>query len=162
MRSGTLATHQIVGMGEAFRIAQQEMRVENERIRQLSDRLWEGLRDLEEIYLNGDLQQKAAGYLNVSFNFVEGEALLMAMKDIAVSSGSACSSASTEPSHVLRAIGLAEALARSAIRFSIGRFTPLEEIDYATTVARNAVTRLRELSPLWEMHQQGIDLNNLP
>ncbi|TQV62965.1 MAG: IscS subfamily cysteine desulfurase [Halothiobacillaceae bacterium] len=158
MRSGTLATHQIVGMGEAFRIAGEEMAAENERIRMLRDRLWNGLRDMEEVYLNGDLEQRVPHNLNVSFNFVEGESLIMALKDIAVSSGSACTSASLEPSYVLKALGRSDELAHSSIRFSIGRYTSAEEIDHVIEVVKKAVGKLRELSPLWEMYKDGIDL----
>ncbi len=161
MRSGTLATHQIVGMGEAFRIAGEEMQQENERILTLRNRLWDGLRDMEEVYLNGDLEQRVAGNLNVSFAYVEGESLIMALKDIAVSSGSACTSASLEPSYVLRAIGREDELAHSSIRFTIGRFTTEEEIDYVIKLVREQVTRLRELSPLWDMFKEGIDLKSV-
>jgi len=161
MRSGTLPTHQIVGMGEAFRIAKAEMASENERIRMLRDRLWAGLSDMEEVYLNGDLEQRVVHNLNVSFNFVEGESLIMSLRDIAVSSGSACTSASLEPSYVLRALGRDDELAHSSIRFSIGRFTTAEEIDYTIELVKKAVTKLRELSPLWEMHQDGIDLKTV-
>ncbi|WP_076756318.1 IscS subfamily cysteine desulfurase [Ectothiorhodosinus mongolicus] len=161
LRSGTLATHQIVGMGEAFRIAREEMGTEMERVRSLRDRLWNGLKDMDEVYLNGDLEQRVAGALNVSFNFVEGESLIMALKDIAVSSGSACTSASLEPSYVLRALGRDDELAHSSIRFSIGRYTTAEEIDYTIDLVRGAVEKLRELSPLWEMHQEGIDLKTV-
>lgn len=161
MRSGTLATHQLVGMGEAFRIAKEEMANESARIKGLRDRLWHGLKDMEEVYLNGDMEHHVAGILNVSFNFVEGESLIMALKDLAVSSGSACTSASLEPSYVLRAIGRSDELAHSSIRFSIGRFTTQEDIDYAVSLVRQKVTKLRELSPLWEMHQEGIDLSKV-
>lgn len=161
MRSGTLPVHQIVGMGEAFRLAKEEMVQENERILKLRNRLWNGLRDIEEVYLNGDAEQRVAGNLNVSFNFVEGESLIMALKDIAVSSGSACTSASLEPSYVLRAIGRSDELAHSSIRFSIGRFTMEEEIDYTVELVKNKVAKLRELSPLWEMYQEGIDLDSV-
>ncbi|MFZ5466310.1 MAG: IscS subfamily cysteine desulfurase [Pseudomonadota bacterium] len=161
MRSGTLATHQIVGMGEAFRIAREEMAAENERIRMLRDRLWNGLKDMEEVYLNGDLEQRVPHNLNVSFNFVEGESLIMALKDIAVSSGSACTSASLEPSYVLRALGRSDELAHSSIRFSIGRYTTAEEIDYTIDLIRKAVGKLRDLSPLWEMYKDGIDLSKV-
>jgi len=160
-RSGTLPTHQIVGMGEAFRIAREEMRSENLRVRQLRDRLWQGLQSIEEVYLNGDLQQRVPHNLNVSFNFVEGESLIMAIKDLAVSSGSACTSASLEPSYVLRALGRNDELAHSSIRFTIGRFTTEAEIDYAVSLLRAKIGKLRELSPLWEMHQEGIDLNTV-
>jgi len=161
MRSGTLATHQCVGMGEAFRIAKEEMASENERVRALRDRLWDGLRDMEEVYLNGDLERRVAGNLNVSFNFVEGESLIMALKDMAVSSGSACTSASLEPSYVLRALGREDELAHSSIRFTIGRFTTQEEIDYVLGKVRDQVERLRELSPLWDMYKEGIDLKSV-
>lgn len=161
MRSGTLATHQIVGMGEAFRIAKEEMAADNERILMLRNRLLNGLKDIDEIYINGDLEQRIPGNLNVSFNFVEGESLIMALKDIAVSSGSACTSASLEPSYVLRALGRDDELAHSSIRFTIGRFTTVEEVDYATQLIRSAVVKLRDLSPLWEMHKEGIDLKTV-
>jgi len=161
MRSGTLATHQIVGMGEAFRIAREEMATENERIRMLRDRLYEGLKDIEELHLNGDLEQRVPHNLNVSFNFVEGESLIMAIKDLAVSSGSACTSASLEPSYVLRALGRSDELAHSSIRFSIGRFTTEEEVDYAIKLLHEKIGKLRELSPLWEMFKEGIDLNSV-
>ena len=161
MRSGTLATHQVVGMGEAFRIAREEMTEENARLMKLRERLWNGLSDLEEIYLNGDLDSRIAGNLNVSFNFVEGESLIMSMKDIAVSSGSACTSASLEPSYVLRAMGRNDELAHSSIRFTIGRFTTEEEIDFTIEQTRKAVLKLRELSPLWDMHKEGIDLDTV-
>lgn len=161
LRSGTLATHQIVGMGEAFRIAKEEMATENERIRMLRDRLYGGLKDMEEVYLNGDLEHRIAGNLNVSFNFVEGESLIMALRDLAVSSGSACTSASLEPSYVLRALGRNDELAHSSIRFTIGRYTTIEEIDYTIELVRKAVIKLRELSPLWDMYKAGIDLNSV-
>ena len=161
MRSGTLPVHQIVGMGEAYRIAKEEMDEEMARIRTLRDRLWNGLKDMEAVYVNGDLEQRMAGNLNVSFAFVEGESLIMALKDLAVSSGSACTSASLEPSYVLRALGLNDELAHSSIRFSIGRYTTEEEVDYAIELCRSAVTRLRELSPLWDMYKEGIDLNTV-
>ncbi|MFW5453750.1 IscS subfamily cysteine desulfurase [Thioalkalivibrio sulfidiphilus] len=161
MRSGTLAPHQIVGMGEAFRIAREEMGAEVERIRMLRDRLWAGLSDMDEVYLNGDLERRVAHNLNVSFNFVEGESLIMALKDIAVSSGSACTSASLEPSYVLRALGRDDELAHSSIRFSMGRYTTAEEIDYTIDLVKNAVAKLRELSPLWEMYQEGVDLKSV-
>lgn len=161
MRSGTLATHQIVGMGEAFRIAREEMQAENERIRMLRDRLWAGLSTIDEVYINGDLEQRVPHNLNVSFNFVEGESLIMAIKDLAVSSGSACTSASLEPSYVLRALGRSDELAHSSIRFTIGRFTTVEEVDYAIQLLQQKIGKLRELSPLWEMHQEGIDLNTV-
>ena len=161
MRSGTLATHQIVGMGEAFRIAKEEMAADNERIRMLRDRLLKGLEDIEEIYINGDLEQRVPHNLNISFNFVEGESLMMALKDLAVSSGSACTSASLEPSYVLRALGRNDELAHSSIRFSLGRFTTEEEVDYAIEAIKRNIDKLRELSPLWEMYKEGIDLNSI-
>jgi len=161
MRSGTLATHQIVGMGEAFRIAKQEMVAEEARILQLRDRLWQGLQQIEEVHLNGDLEHRVPGNLNVSFNYVEGESLIMALKDLAVSSGSACTSASLEPSYVLRALGLSDELAHSSIRFSIGRFTTDEEIDYAVRLISDAIGRLREMSPLWDMFKDGVDLSKV-
>ncbi|TNF02033.1 MAG: IscS subfamily cysteine desulfurase [Gammaproteobacteria bacterium] len=161
MRSGTLATHQIVGMGEAFRIAGDEMAEENQRVLALRNRLWHGISDMEAVHLNGSLEQRVAGNLNVSFAYVEGESLIMALKDLAVSSGSACTSASLEPSYVLRALGLDDELAHSSIRFSIGRFTTAEEIDYAIDRVREAVNKLRELSPLWDMYKDGIDLSQV-
>jgi cysteine desulfurase len=161
MRSGTLATHQIVGMGEAFRIAREEMATENERIRMLRDRLYNGLKDIEEVHLNGDMDQRVPHNLNVSFNFVEGESLIMAIKELAVSSGSACTSASLEPSYVLRALGRSDELAHSSIRFSIGRFTTEEEVDYAIKLLHEKIGKLRELSPLWEMFKEGVDLNSV-
>jgi cysteine desulfurase len=161
MRSGTLPTHQIVGMGEAFRLAKVEMATENERIRMLRDRLWKGLSEIEEVYLNGDLHHRVPHNLNVSFNFVEGESLIMAIKDVAVSSGSACTSASLEPSYVLRALGRSDELAHSSIRFTVGRFTTEEEIDYTVDLIKRKVAKLRELSPLWEMHKEGVDLSTV-
>ena len=161
MRSGTLPVHQIVGMGEAYRIAKEEMESEMARLRGLRNRLWDGVKDMEEVYLNGDLEQGAPNILNVSFNYVEGESLIMALKDLAVSSGSACTSASLEPSYVLRALGMTDELAHSSIRFSLGRFTTEEEIDYTINLVRNSIGRLRELSPLWEMFKQGVDLNSI-
>ena len=161
LRSGTLPTHQIVGMGEAFRIAKEEMATENERIRMLRDRLWAGLSKIEQVFLNGDWDHRVPHNLNVSFNFVEGESLIMAIKDIAVSSGSACTSASLEPSYVLRALGRSDELAHSSIRFSVGRFTTEEEIDYTVQLLTRQVARLREMSPLWEMYKDGIDLNTV-
>jgi cysteine desulfurase len=161
MRSGTLATHQIVGMGEAFRIAREEMGAENERIRRLRDRLLNGLKDIDEVYVNGDLEHRVPHNLNISFNFVEGESLIMAVKDIAVSSGSACTSASLEPSYVLRALGRSDELAHSSIRFSIGRFTTEEDVDYTINLMKSKIGKLRELSPLWEMHQEGVDLSKV-
>ncbi|GBL45459.1 cysteine desulfurase, IscS subfamily [Sulfuriferula multivorans] len=161
MRSGTLATHQIVGMGEAFRIAREEMAAENERIRMLRDRLLKGLSDIEEVHVNGDMEHRVPHNLNISFNFVEGESLLMAIKDLAVSSGSACTSASLEPSYVLRALGRSDELAHSSIRFSVGRFTTEQDIDFAIELLHQKIGKLRELSPLWEMHKEGIDLETV-
>lgn len=161
MRSGTLPTHQIVGMGEAFRIAKEEMAAENERTRMLRDRLLEGLKDIEEVYINGDLERRVPHNLNISFNFVEGESLIMALKDLAVSSGSACTSASLEPSYVLRALGRDDELAHSSLRFSIGRFTTVEDVDHAIETIRAAVSKLRDLSPLWDMYKEGIDLKSI-
>ncbi|MFZ3087209.1 MAG: IscS subfamily cysteine desulfurase [Methylotenera sp.] len=157
-RSGTLAVHQIVGMGEAFNIAKAEMAIENKRIRALRDRLWAGLSDIEEVYLNGDLEQRVPHNLNVSFNYVEGESLMMAVKGIAVSSGSACTSSSLEPSYVLRAIGREDELAHSSIRFSIGRYTTEADVDYAIALIKSKVGQLRNLSPLWDMFKAGIDI----
>lgn len=161
MRSGTLATHQIVGMGEAFRIAKEEMAQDNEHLVTLRNRLWDGLKDMDEVYLNGDLDHRVSGNMNISFAYVEGESLIMALKDIAVSSGSACTSSSLEPSYVLRALGREDELAHSSIRFTIGRFTTEEEVDYVIKLVREQVTRLRELSPLWDMFQDGIDLKSV-
>lgn len=161
MRSGTLPVHQIVGMGEAYRIAKEEMESEMTRIRALRDRLWNGLKDIEEVHLNGCLEQGVASILNISFNYVEGESLMMALKDLAVSSGSACTSASLEPSYVLRALGMSDELAHSSIRFSLGRFTTEEEIDYTIDLVRKSIGRLRDLSPLWEMYKQGVDINTI-
>ncbi len=161
MRSGTLATHQIVGMGEACHIAKEGMDSDNERILKLREKLWSSFCEMDEVYLNGDEHQRLPGILNVSFNFVEGESLMMALKDLAVSSGSACTSASLEPSYVLRALGMSDEMAHSSIRFSIGRFTTEEEVDYVIGHVREAVEKLRELSPLWEMHQDGIDLSTV-
>ena len=161
MRSGTLPTHQIVGMGEAFRLAKTEMATENDRIRMLRDRLWKGLSEIEEVYVNGDMERRVPHNLNVSFNFVEGESLIMAIKDIAVSSGSACTSASLEPSYVLRALGRSDELAHSSIRFTIGRFTTEADVDYTIDLLKRKVGKLRELSPLWEMHKDGVDLNSV-
>ncbi|AYD65250.1 IscS subfamily cysteine desulfurase [Achromobacter sp. LC458] len=160
-RSGTLATHQIVGMGEAFRLAREEMGTENERIRMLRDRLWNGLSQIEEVYLNGDMDQRVPHNLNVSFNYVEGESLIMAIKELAVSSGSACTSASLEPSYVLRALGRNDELAHSSIRFTLGRFTTEKEVDYAIELLKSRVGKLRDMSPLWEMAKEGIDLNTV-
>ena len=161
LRSGTLAAHQIVGMGEAFRLAQLEMAAEGERIRALRDRLLAGMSQMEEVFVNGHLERRVPHNLNLSFNFVEGESLIMAVKDIAVSSGSACTSASLEPSYVLRALGRSDELAHSSIRFTLGRFTTQEEIEYTISHLRSKVERLRELSPLWEMHKEGIDLSTV-
>ena len=161
LRSGTLATHQIVGMGEAFHLAKEEMASDNDRIRMLRDRLYDGLKGMEEVYLNGDLEQRIPGNLNISFNFVEGESLIMALRDLAVSSGSACTSASLEPSYVLRALGRNDELAHSSIRFTTGRFTTVEEIDYTVELVKKAVEKLRSLSPLWDMYKDGIDLNSV-
>ncbi|MCG9098998.1 IscS subfamily cysteine desulfurase [Laribacter hongkongensis] len=160
-RSGTLATHQIVGMGEAFRIAREEMDEEQARIARLRDRMWNGIKDMEEVYINGDLEHRVPNNLNVSFNFVEGESLIMAIKELAVSSGSACTSASLEPSYVLRALGRNDELAHSSIRFTLGRFTTEEEIDFAVKLLNDKIGKLRELSPLWEMYKDGIDLNTV-
>jgi cysteine desulfurase len=160
-RSGTLPTHQIVGMGEAFRIAGEEMAVENERIRMLRDKLWRGLTEMEEVYVNGHMERRVPHNLNASFNYVEGESLIMAIKDIAVSSGSACTSASLEPSYVLRALGRSDELAHSSIRFTIGRFTTEEEIDFAVQLLKDKVAKLRDMSPLWEMVKEGVDLSTV-
>lgn len=161
MRSGTLATHQLVGMGEAFRIAKQEMHTEGARILALKERMWNGFQDMEEVYINGDIQRRVPGNLNVSFNFVEGESLIMSLTDLAVSSGSACTSASLEPSYVLRALGLNDEMAHSSLRISIGRFTTEEDVDYAIQKIRSAVEKLRELSPLWDMYKDGVDLDKI-
>ena len=161
MRSGTLATHQIVGMGEAFRIANEEMQSDNDKLIRLRNKLWDGLKDMEEVYLNGDLDQRIAGNLNISFNFVEGESLMMALSDMAVSSGSACTSASLEPSYVLRALGREDELAHSSIRFTFGRFSTEEEVDYVLSKVKEQVERLRDLSPLWDMYKDGIDLKSI-
>ena len=160
-RSGTLPTHQIVGMGECFHLAQLEMATENERIRMLRDRLWSGLSQIEEVYLNGDLERRIPHNLNASFNYVEGESLIMAIKELAVSSGSACTSASLEPSYVLRALGRNDELAHSSIRFTIGRFTTEQEIDFAVNLIKMRVGKLRDMSPLWEMMKDGVDLNSV-
>ena len=160
-RSGTLATHQIVGMGEAFRIARLEMAAENERIRMLRDRLLNGIKGMEEIYVNGDLEHRVPHNLNVSFNFVEGESLIMGIKELAVSSGSACTSASLEPSYVLRALGRNDELAHSSIRFTIGRFTTESDIDFAVKLLKERIQKLRDMSPLWEMFKDGVDLNSV-
>ncbi len=161
MRSGTLPTHQIVGMGEAFEIAGKTMAAEQQRIAVLRNKLWDGLKDLEEVYLNGDPEHHVANYLNVSFNFVEGESLMMSLKDLAVSSGSACTSATLEPSYVLRALGMSDELAHSSIRFSLGRYSTEQDIDYVLEVTKSAVDKLRELSPLWDMYKEGIDLSKV-
>ena len=161
MRSGTLATHQIIGMGEAFRIAGQEMGAENERIRMLQQKLLRGLADIEQVFVNGHTEQRVPHNLNISFNFVEGESLIMGVKGLAVSSGSACTSASLEPSYVLRALGRSDELAHSSLRMTIGRFTTEEEIDYAVSTLKDRVAKLRELSPLWEMFQDGIDISTI-
>ncbi len=161
MRSGTLATHQIVGMGEAARLAKQEMSEEAERLLALRQRFWDAISDIEEVHLNGDANARLPGSLNVSINYVEGESLIMSLKDLAVSSGSACTSASLEPSYVLRALGLSDELAHSSLRFSLGRFTTEEEVDYAASQLKAAVEKLRELSPLWDMYQDGVDLDKI-
>ncbi len=161
MRSGTLATHQIVGMGECFRLARLEMNTENERVRMLHDRLWNGLSDIEEVYLNGDAEQRVPHNLNVSFNFVEGESLIMGIKELAVSSGSACTSASLEPSYVLRALGRSDELAHSSIRFTIGRFTTESDVDFAINLLKSKIAKLRDLSPLWDMYKDGIDMESI-
>lgn len=161
MRSGTLATHQIVGMGEAFAIAQTEMSEDNKRIEQLRDRLLAGFADMEEVVINGDLDHRIPGNLNISFNYVEGESLMMAISDVAVSSGSACTSASLEPSYVLRALGLSDELAHSSIRFTIGRYTSKEDVDHTVKLVREKVEKLRDLSPLWDMYKEGIDISKV-
>ncbi len=161
MRSGTLATHQIVGMGEAFAIAQTEMSEDNKRIEQLRDRLLAGFADMEEVVINGDLDHRIPGNLNISFNYVEGESLMMAISDVAVSSGSACTSASLEPSYVLRALGLSDELAHSSIRFTIGRYTNKKDVDHAVELVREKVEKLRDLSPLWDMYKEGVDISKV-
>jgi cysteine desulfurase len=161
LRSGTLPTHQIVGMGEAFRLARLEMGAENERIRTLRDRLLAGFQEMEEVYVNGNMEQRVPHNLNISFNFVEGESLIMAIKEIAVSSGSACTSASLEPSYVLRALGRNDELAHSSIRFTLGRFTTEADIDFTVVLLKRKIAKLRELSPLWEMYKDGVDLNTV-
>lgn len=161
MRSGTLPTHQIVGMGEAFAIAKEKMPTEQARIAKLRDRLWNGLQDMEQIFLNGSLEHSIPNIVNISFNFVEGESMMMSLKDLAVSSGSACTSATLEPSYVLRALGLSDELAHSSIRFSFGRYTTEEDIDRIITEVKSAVSKLRELSPLWDMYQDGVDLDSV-
>ena len=160
-RSGTLPTHQIVGFGEAARVAKEEMSEEAARLLKLRQRLWDGVKDMEQVFLNGDENQRLPGNINVSFNFVEGESLIMALKDIAVSSGSACTSASLEPSYVLRALGMSDELAHSSLRMTMGRFTTQEEVDYAVNIIRHAVEKLRDLSPLWDMYKDGVDLNTV-
>ena len=159
MRSGTLAPHQIVGMGEAFRIAQNIMTTENARIRLLRDKLLAGLNSLEEVYINGDMERRVPHNLNISFNYVEGESLIMAIKEVAVSSGSACTSASLEPSYVLRALGRSDELSHSSIRFTLGRFTTEEEVNFVIKLLTEKIAKLRDLSPLWEMYQEGVDIN---
>ncbi|NQZ86209.1 MAG: IscS subfamily cysteine desulfurase [Colwellia sp.] len=161
MRSGTLPTHQIVGLGEACRIAKEELAQDRIHVTKMRDRLWAGLNDMEQVFINGDIENRYPGNLNVSFNFVEGESLIMALKDLAVSSGSACTSASLEPSYVLRALGLNDEMAHSSIRFSFGRFTTAEEIDYAITLIKKSIGHLRDMSPLWEMFKDGIDLDSI-
>lgn len=161
MRSGTLATHQIVGMGEAFELAGKNLEAEQQRLRVLRDKLWNGLQDLEQVFLNGHPEHNVANYLNVSFNFVEGESLMMALKDVAVSSGSACTSATLEPSYVLRALGLSDELAHSSIRFSFGKYTTEADIDHVIAITKTAVEKLRDLSPLWDMYKEGIDLSTV-
>ena len=160
-RSGTLATHQIVGMGESFKLAQAEMATDNERIRMLRDRMWAGMSSMEDVYLNGDFDRRVPHNLNISFNYVEGESLIMAVKELAVSSGSACTSASLEPSYVLRALGRNDELAHSSIRFTIGRFTTEQDVDFAVELLKARVDKLRLMSPLWEMAQEGVDLNSV-
>ena len=161
LRSGTLATHQIVGMGEAFRIAKEEMAIEIPRMQALRDRLAKGLQEIEEVYVNGDMQHRVPHNLNISFNYVEGESLIMAIKGIAVSSGSACTSASLEPSYVLRALGRSDELAHSSIRFTFGRFTTEEDVDFTIDLLKKKVQKLRDLSPLWDMYKDGIDINSI-
>ncbi len=161
MRSGTLPTHQCVGMGEAFRIAQAEMGVESERIRMLQRRLLAGIGQIEQVFVNGDLERRVPHNINASFNFVEGESLIMGVKGIAVSSGSACTSASLEPSYVLRALGRSDEMAHSSLRMTIGRFTTEAEVDYAVSTLQDRVARLRELSPLWEMYKDGVDISTI-
>ena len=161
MRSGTLPTHQIVGMGEAARIAKEEMAAERERFFALRERLWNGVKDIEEVYINGNMEHSVPHIFNISFNFVEGESLIMALKDLAVSSGSACTSASLEPSYVLRALGRNDELAHSSIRFSFGRFTTEAEIDHAIEQIQKSIGRLRDMSPLWEMYKDGVDLDSV-
>lgn len=161
MRSGTLPTHQIVGMGEAFRIAKEEMAAERQRFATLRQRLWDGVKDIEQVFLNGDAAPRVPGITNISFNYVEGESLIMALKDIAVSSGSACTSASLEPSYVLKALGMSDELAHSSIRFSIGRYTTEAEIDHTIKIINDAIPRLRDMSPLWDMYKDGTDSNSV-
>ena len=161
MRSGTLATHQIVGMGEAFAVAKERMKADEARIAKLREKLWNGIKDLEEVYLNGDIEHSIPNIVNISFNFVEGESLMMSLKDFAVSSGSACTSATLEPSYVLRAIGLSDELAHSSIRFSLGRYTTEADVDHVIEQVRTAVEKLRSLSPLWDMYKDGVDLTQV-
>ena len=161
IRAGTLPTHQIVGMGEAFRIANEQMEIDHQRLLNFRSILWNGLKDMEEIYVNGAISNSFPGIFNLSFNFVEGESLIMALKNIAVSSGSACTSASLEPSYVLRALGRPDELAHSSIRFSFGRFTKKEEVENTVNLVKNSVSQLREISPLWEMYQDGVDLDKI-
>ena len=161
MRSGTLPTHQLVGMGEACGIAKAEMEEEQARLLKLRKRLWNGLKDLEEVYVSGDMDQRLPGLINMSFNYVEGESLIMSLPDLAISSGSACTSASLEPSYVLRALGLNDELAHSSLRFSVGRFTDEADVDQAIESVRKAVEKLRDLSPLWDMYKDGIDMNKV-
>jgi cysteine desulfurase len=161
MRSGTLPTHQIIGFGEACRLAKEEMTVEAKRIKALKDQLWNGLKDIEEIYYNGHPTQCLPGILNLSINYIEGESLIMGLKDLALSSGSACTSASLEPSYVLRSLGLNDELAHSSLRFSLGRFTTEDEVNRAIQSVRKVISRLREMSPLWDMYKEGIDLNTI-
>jgi cysteine desulfurase len=160
-RSGTLATHQIVGMGEAFRLARVEMATENERIRMLRDRLYAGLKDIPEVFINGDMEQRVPHNLNISFNYVEGESLIMGVKEVAVSSGSACTSASLEPSYVLRALGRSDELAHSSIRMTVGRFTTEADVDTTIATMKRTVEKLRAMSPLWDMHLDGIDISQV-
>jgi cysteine desulfurase len=161
MRSGTLPTHQIVGMGEAFRIAKAEMHVENQRIKALQQRMIDGLKDVEQVFINGSLEQRVPHNLNMSFNYVEGESLIMGIKGLAVSSGSACTSASLEPSYVLRALGRSDELAHSSLRMTFGRWTTEADIDFAVDTIKHNVAKLRDLSPLWEMFQDGVDLSTI-
>jgi cysteine desulfurase len=161
MRSGSLPTHQCVGMGEAFRLAKLEMAENNAKAKALQQRLLNGLKDIEQVFINGSLEQRVPQNLNMSFNYVEGESLIMGIKGLAVSSGSACTSASLEPSYVLRALGRSDELAHSSLRMTIGRFTTEEEIDYAIATIKHNVAKLRDLSPLWDMYKEGIDLSTI-